>query len=126
MPDSDGFRLDIACADQLSESDPCARRDGDHAITDGRCVTCANPAEPPTPAGAKTPEPPTAEAEPRAEIAELLTWLAAAREAIATFNAIRAIAFDDTPLPHAAIREIRSRYQEFDAKHPQLTKGTSS
>lgn len=120
-----GFRLDIACPDQPRETDPCARRDGDNAITEGRCVTCANPAAPPKPkpsAKALTAGQPT----PPPEIAAALAGVKTAFARFALIDQIRQIAFNDALLSHKAVQKIRGLYDEFDAKHPQLTKGAGS
>ncbi|OBK22542.1 hypothetical protein [Mycobacterium asiaticum] len=145
MPDADGFRIDIACADQPRESDPCAVRDGSAAAANGVCVTCARntgPAEA-EPPGYPTPELESATGAARTATEQTRDALKQAmknlgikpgqlptspdtiyahfsqmNDQIATFHAARRIAENQALLSSRAVEQIRALYVDYDAKHP--------
>ncbi|MDP7703204.1 hypothetical protein [Mycobacterium sp. TY815] len=123
MPDSDGFRIDIACPDQPRESDPCARRDGSH----GNCGTCGkNPAPAtdgpgyPTPELEQQPDP-----ERQTKINAAVEHLRKLNAQLEVFHAARRIADNHALLSSRAVEQIRALYADYDTKHPTQNGPTS-
>ncbi|OBS01880.1 hypothetical protein A9W98_18020 [Mycobacterium gordonae] len=120
MPDSDGFRFDIACPDQPSESAPCAIRDGYPATTNGDCRTCGKHTGPaagapgyPTPELEQQPDP-----ERESKISAAVDRMRALNAQLEVFHAARRIAENPALLSSAAVKQIRSLYADYDTKHP--------
>ncbi|MDP7721810.1 hypothetical protein [Mycobacterium sp. TY814] len=113
-------RLDIACADQPRESDPCAIRDGSTAAPDGNCVTCGKHTGPAAsaPFGYPTSELETPAPDREPKIAEAVARLHVLNSQLEVFHGVRRIAENQALLSSAAVKQIRALYTAFDEKHP--------
>lgn len=119
MPDSDGFRIDIACPDQPRESDPCARRDGYRAAPDGDCRTCGKHTGPAAGPGYPTPDLERADdPEREAKISAAVDRMRALNAQLEVFHAARRIADNPALLSSRAVEQIRALYADYDTKHP--------